>query len=190
MPPPVPAADRRAVPRFLCDYPGRVISVDRSISVDGRIVDISDAGAQVEAAYPQDGPSIIILHELANDELYECDLRWNSGQCIGLQFVEMFGPAQRRRFFAGQKLHEARNRGQAVRLVQTDAAALIRDQGEHAYWEARRREREIDLPKGSPLAWRTAAHWRRVALFIAKRTGQEIGRDRATQRTGRAESNE
>ena len=71
--------DRRAAQRFMCDYPARVVSGDRSISIDARVVDISVAGAQVEAAYPQDGPSMIILHERASDELYDCELCWNSG---------------------------------------------------------------------------------------------------------------
>lgn len=163
--------DRRAAQRFLCDYPARVFSGDRSISLHGRVVDISVAGAQVEAAYPQDGPSMIILHELANDEVYECDLCWNAGQYIGVQFVDMFGPEQRRKFLAGHKFCGLRSRREAQRLAQTDAAALIRDEGDQAYWEARRRVRDIAIPNGSTHAWRTAAHWRRVALFLAKRTG-------------------
>lgn len=167
----VPTSDRRAVPRYLCDYPARVVSTDRSIAVDGQIVNISVGGAQVEVAYPQDGPPTIILHERANDELYDCELCWNSGHSIGLQFLDMFGPARRRMFFAGQKLC-GQGRKEAERLAQTDAAALIRDEGDQAYWEARRRERDIAVPNGSTHAWRTAAHWRRVALIIAKRTGR------------------
>lgn len=109
--PPATTPDRRAEQRFVCEYPARIISLDRSISVDGTMVNISTVGTRVEAAYPQRGPSIVILHELANSELYECEVRWNSGKAVGLHFVDVFGPCRRRQFFAGHKA-----RGSAARL--------------------------------------------------------------------------
>ena len=51
---------------------------------------------------------------------------------------------------------------------------MINDQGIEAYVEARRRERDVVLPDGT-------AHWRRVALIVAKMTGKEIGLDTATR---------
>ena len=63
-----------------------------------------------------------------------------------------------------------RRRQQAQRLAQADAEALIRDHGAEAYGEARQRERDVILPDGTTHAGRTPAHWRRVALIVAKRT--------------------
>ena len=74
-----------------------------------------------------------------------------------------------------------RRRRQAERLAQADAEALIRDHGREAYGEARRRERDVILPDGTTHAGRTPAHWRRVALIVAKRTGHKIGLDTATR---------
>ena len=37
------------------------------------------------------------------------------------------------------------------------------------------------LPDGTTHAGRTPAHWRRVALILAKRTGHEVGLDTATR---------
>jgi hypothetical protein len=42
-----------------------------------------------------------------------------------------------------------RRRREAARLVNADAEALIRDHGGAAYWEARRRERDVILPDGT-----------------------------------------
>ena len=53
-----------------------------------------------------------------------------------------------------------RRRREATRLVDADAEALIRDHGDEAYWEARRREHDVILPDG------TTRHGR-LALFVA-----------------------
>ena len=37
------------------------------------------------------------------------------------------------------------------------------------------------LPDGTTYAGRTPAHWRRVALIVAKRTGKSVGLDTATR---------
>ena len=74
-----------------------------------------------------------------------------------------------------------RRRREAARLVNADAEALIRDHGGAAYWEARRRERDVILPDGTTHRGRTPAHWRRVALVVAKRTGHAVGLDTATR---------
>jgi|SRR5208282_2557833 len=74
-----------------------------------------------------------------------------------------------------------RGRQQAERLAQADAEALIRDHDAEAYGEARRRERDVVLPDGTTHAGRTPAHWRRVALIVARTTGKRIGVDTATR---------
>ena|ERR1700722_16754013 len=56
-----------------------------------------------------------------------------------------------------------------------------RDHGGEAYGEARQRERDVILPDGTTHAGRTPAHWRRVALIVAKRTGHKVGLDTATR---------
>ena len=73
-----------------------------------------------------------------------------------------------------------RRRREAARLVNADAEAPIHHGGS-AYWEARRRERDVILPDGTTHQGHTPAHWRRVALVVAKRTGHAIGLDTATR---------
>ncbi len=74
-----------------------------------------------------------------------------------------------------------RRRQQAERLASADAEALIRDHGGEAYSEARQRECDVILPDGTTHAGRTPAHWRRVALIVAKRTGHKVGLDTSTR---------
>jgi hypothetical protein len=75
-----------------------------------------------------------------------------------------------------------RRRQEARRLAQADAEALmIRDHGAEAYGEARQRERDVILPDGTTHAGRTPAHWRRVALIVARMTGKRVGVDTATR---------
>jgi len=78
-----------------------------------------------------------------------------------------------------------RRRHEAARLVSADAEALIRDNRDEAYWEARQRERDVMLPDGTTHQGRTPEHWRHVALSIAKRTGRPVGLDTATRMLAR-----
>ena len=61
-----------------------------------------------------------------------------------------------------------RRRRAAERLAQVDAEVLIKDHGGEAYGEARWRELDVILPDGTTHAGRTPAHWRRVALIVAR----------------------
>ena len=82
----------------------------------------------------------------------------------------------------------AERRRQAERLAQADAEALIRDHGAEAYGEARQRERDVILADGTTHAGRTPAHWRRVALIVARMTGKRVGLDTSTRRAADAET--
>lgn len=74
-----------------------------------------------------------------------------------------------------------RRRRLASPLARADPEALIHDHGIEAYHEARRQEHDVILPNGTTHAGRTPAHWRRVALIVAKRTGHAVGLDIATR---------
>src|SRR5271157_2290074 len=66
----------------------------------------------------------------------------------------------------------ARRRARIGR-IEAEAEALIRDAGDRAYSEARRREREAS---SDPIA----KDWGRVALAVARKTGKRVGLDPAT----------
>ncbi len=40
------------------------------------------------------------------------------------------------------------------------------------------------LPDGTTYAGRTPAHWRRVVLIVARKTGKQVGVDTATRMLG------
>ena len=68
-----------------------------------------------------------------------------------------------------------RRRQAAARLAQADADALVRGHGGEAYRLARTFERDVVLSDGTTHQGRTPAHWRRVALLVAKMTGRAVG---------------
>lgn len=74
-----------------------------------------------------------------------------------------------------------RERKAASSLVQADAQALIRDHSKAAYFEARRRQRDLAPPDDATHPGRTPEHWRKVALVVAKLTGHIVGTDTATR---------
>jgi len=73
-----------------------------------------------------------------------------------------------------------RNCAPLVVAAREDPVAMRR-----SYYEARRRERDVILPDGTTHQGRTPAHWRRVALLVAKKTGKAIGLDTATRMQAR-----
>lgn len=101
-----PAAldERRSDRRYVCDFLARVVSGDRDVSTLGRIVNISKTGAKVEVMFPRRGPSVAILIDLANDDFYECVVRWRTDDFIGVRFLDLLGPARRRRYFTGEPI--------------------------------------------------------------------------------------
>ena len=108
--------NRRQSPRYACDYPARVVSSEHLISTSARIVNISQEGAKVEVMFPVRGPTIVMLFDLANSEVYECEIRWRTDFFIGVRFLDILGPARRRRFFAGETVPLKSTMKQFIRL--------------------------------------------------------------------------
>ena len=73
-----------------------------------------------------------------------------------------------------------RRRKEAARVASDDADSLIQSFGNSAYEEARERAREARRHNGMSMG-RSADHWQRVRLLIAKRTGRAVGLDTATR---------
>ena len=69
----------------------------------------------------------------------------------------------------------ARRRARTAR-IEAEAEALIRDLGDRAYSEARRRERQASSNE-------IAKDWGRIALAVAHKTGKRVGLDTATGMT-------
>ncbi len=67
-----------------------------------------------------------------------------------------------------------RRRRARIERIEAEAEALIRDAGDRAYSEARRREHEASSDA-------IAKDWSRVALAVARKTGKRVGLDTATR---------
>jgi hypothetical protein len=89
---------------FPCNYPALVLAGDRSISTEGRMINISSVGITVDVKYPRKWPPTVILHDLANNEIYECQVKSNTGRQLTLQCIDILGPARRQKFLTGEKI--------------------------------------------------------------------------------------
>ena len=77
----------------------------------------------------------------------------------------------------------------ARRLGEFSPAGEGQHRGPHpreAYGEACHRERDVILPDGTTHAGRTPAHWRRVALLVARMMGKQVSIDAARRMLGRS----
>ena len=83
-------------------------------------------------------------------------------------------------FYRVTMIRWLQRRREIERLAKADADVLVRDYGADAFWEARYRESAgIQLDVATHQI-RTPAHWRRVALIVARRTGRAVQLDAAT----------
>ncbi len=114
--PPLAHDERRGETRYACNYRARVASADRMISTAANIVNISKGGAKVEVMYPRRGPSVIMLHDEVNGELYVCEVRWRTENFIGVTFLDVFGPGRRRKYFAGETVPLETSRHEIIQL--------------------------------------------------------------------------
>ena len=95
---------RRVEPLYACDAPADIVDADRTMSLVGRIVNISTSGAKVAVCYPPDGPTTMFLVDVDRRDVYECDVRWRTDEFIGVRFLDVLGSARKRKLFAGDKL--------------------------------------------------------------------------------------
>ncbi len=109
--------ERRGETRYACNYRARVVSAEWTISTAANIVNISKSGAKVEVMYPRRGPSVIMLHDEVNGEIYECEVRWRTDDYIGVRFLDVFGPGRRRKYFAGETVPLETSAHQIIQLV-------------------------------------------------------------------------
>ena len=100
----VESSQRTSSAGFPCNYPALVTAGDRSISATGRMIYISPAGIRVEVTYPKKWPPTVILYDRENNEIYECQVKSNTGRQITLQFIDILGPARRHKFLTGEKI--------------------------------------------------------------------------------------
>ena len=118
-------AERRADKRYTCDFAARIASADRLISTAGRIVNISQKGARVEVMFPRGGPTILMLHNLVNEDIYECQVRWRTDAFIGVRFIDILGPSRRRQYFADDDVRLIKSNHQFIQLAKPTTEFVV-----------------------------------------------------------------
>ncbi len=142
-----PTVEPSGAPRYACAYPARVASSDRDIYTLGRIVSISVEGAKVEVMFPRRGPSSIMLFDLANNEIYECEVKWRTDDYIGVRFLDVFGPGRRRMFFAGETVPLKRTDHRIIQLPHPPKEELLPDPPPRHFEPAPPREKAGSLTR-------------------------------------------
>jgi hypothetical protein len=88
--------NNRAHPRFPARLDGRLLSLDGRCNFKCTIVDVSEDGARIRAADLQLIPGKAFLFVAKTGDIFECDIRWQRGDEIGLHFIDNAARSQRK----------------------------------------------------------------------------------------------
>ena len=86
----------RAHPRFPARLDGRLLSLDGHCNFKCIIMDVSEGGARISAADLQLIPGKAFLVVVKTGDIFECDIRWQRGDEIGLHFIDSARRSQRK----------------------------------------------------------------------------------------------
>ena len=85
----VDPGERRAHPRFKVSIPGLLIRPDTFAEIDCRIADLSIGGAKLVLCNWQRLPPTVYLLEAQFGQCFECQVRWQNADGLGLQFIDL-----------------------------------------------------------------------------------------------------
>jgi hypothetical protein len=68
---------------------------DKPAILPCRIIDISEGGAKVQIGFPYRLPAQLFLLKDDDDNIYECEAIWQSGQLVGLMFLDLCARGKR-----------------------------------------------------------------------------------------------
>jgi hypothetical protein len=88
--------NNRAHPRFPARLDGRLLSLDGHCNFKCIIMDVSEGGARIKAADLQLIPGKAFLVVVQTGDIFECDIRWQRGDEIGLRFIDSARRSQRK----------------------------------------------------------------------------------------------
>ena len=60
------------------------------------IVDLSEVGARINTTVFTELPKVVNLFEAKSGNIFECEVRWQQGALIGLQFLDFCSRVKRR----------------------------------------------------------------------------------------------
>ena len=88
--------NNRAHPRFPARLDGRLLSLDGLCNFKCIVMDVSEGGARIKAADLQLIPGKAFLFVAKTGDIFECDIRWQRGDEIGLRFIDSATRSQRK----------------------------------------------------------------------------------------------
>ena len=97
-------SEQRAEERRPVNVTAAVLSQCRQKFTPATIVDRSESGAKIKVDQNIALPKVILLVDFENGPVFECEVRWRQGCYLGVQIIDVYGPARRRRFFETSQL--------------------------------------------------------------------------------------
>ena len=101
-------SERRTEERKPVNITAAVLSQCRQKFTTATIVDRSESGAKIQIDKNISLPKVILLVDFENGPVFECEVRWRQGCCLGVRIIDVYGPARRRRFFETSQLRNRR----------------------------------------------------------------------------------
>jgi PilZ domain len=87
---------RRAFSRFEVRIPGKLMWGNGAFAKDCVIQDLSEDGSRVDTMVFTEVPKKVELFESKTGDIFECVVRWQRNELIGLQFVDVCSRSKRR----------------------------------------------------------------------------------------------
>lgn len=80
----------RAHPRHIVSIGGKIIVQSKEpVTINCRILDLSDGGAKVKIEGSEILPAHVLLYESYQQNIYECSVRWQKEDTVGLMFIDI-----------------------------------------------------------------------------------------------------
>ena len=95
---------QRAEERKPVSIPAAIFGNYRQEVVGATIIDRSEHGAKVKVDRNVSLSKVIILVDCRSNSVFECEVRWRQDCYLGVQIIDAYGPARRRRFFEARQL--------------------------------------------------------------------------------------
>jgi hypothetical protein len=86
----------RALPRFKVSIPGKLLWDNGTLARDCIIKDLSDGGACIDTTVFVKIPDSVDLFEGKTGTIFECSVRWQREELVGLQFLDICSRTRRR----------------------------------------------------------------------------------------------
>jgi hypothetical protein len=100
--------NRRAEERLSESITAAIVGSYRMEVIPATVIDHSERGIKLSVDQNWFLPKVIVLVDFRSNSVLKCKVRWRRGCYTGVQIVDEYSPARRRRFFETHQLRNCR----------------------------------------------------------------------------------